>query len=401
MSTGSPLQLGPTGRSVVRLNRRVIYVVGAVLIGAVLTGLIAIRAQGSRASEGSAQRRTTLQPGSQPWFEGVPDQEPAAHPAALDPLPSPLTPLSSPRLVAAPPSTEEPEAQRQRRVLRAAMSAPIGAAAFERSPADHTARRRAGRETATAAPAGIVMPADRAQARRASSTASGSDAPGAPHVETKANSLPPEYLRASVRIPVSPYEVKAGTIVPAVMLGAINSDLPGQILAQVRENVYDSDTGEYLLIPQGTRLVGLYDHKTVYGQERVLITWKRLILPDGSSLSLKDGMPGTDALGAAGFHDQVNNHYLRIFGNALLLSVISAGVQLSQIPEFGQDFRGPTAGNVLGAAVGQQLGSTAAELIRRGMTVAPTLEIRPGYPFNVMVTQDVIFPGPYKEANQE
>ena len=112
-------------------------------------------------------------------------------------------------------------------------------------------------------------------------------------------------------------------------------------------------------------------------------------------------MPGTDALGAGGFHDQVNNHYLRIFGNALLLSVISAGVQLSQIPEFGQDFRGPNAGNVLGAAVGQQLGSTAAELIRRGMTVAPTLEIRPGYPFNVMVTQDVIFPGPYKEANSQ
>src|SRR3989442_15774362 len=81
-------------------------------------------------------------------------------------------------------------------------------------------------------------------------------------------------------MPVSPYEVKA--IVPAVMLGAINSDLPGQILGQVRENVYDSDTGEHLLIPQGTRLVGLYDHKIVYGQERVLITWKRLILPSGS-----------------------------------------------------------------------------------------------------------------------
>jgi type IV secretion system protein VirB10 len=401
MSTGSPLQLGPTGHPVVRLNRRVIYVVGAVLIGAFLTGLIAIRAQGSRANEASGQGRTALQPRSHPWFEGVPDQEPAAHPAALDALPPPSTPPSSPRLVAAPPSTEEPEAQRQRRVLRAAMSAPIGVAAFERGPADHAARRRASRETAAAAPAGIVMPADRAQARGTSSTASGSDAPGAPRVETKANGLPPEYLRASVRMPVSPYEVKAGTIVPAVMLGAINSDLPGQILGQVRENVYDSDTGEYLLIPQGTRLVGLYDHKIVYGQERVLITWKRLILPDGSSLTLKDGMPGTDALGATGFHDQVNNHYLRIFGNALLLSVISAGVQLSQIPEFGQDFRGPTAGNVLGAAVGQQLGSTAAELIRRGMTLAPTLEIRPGYPFNVMVTQDVIFPGPYKEANQE
>ena len=401
MSTGSPLQLGPTRRPVVRLNRRVIYVVGAVLIGAVLTGLIAIRAQGSRASEGSAQRRTALQPGPRPWYERIPDQEPAAHPAALDPLPSRATPPSSVRPVTARLSTEEPEEAQQRRALRAAMSAPIGVAAFERGPADQTARRRAGREAVAATPAGMVIPADRAQAQGASSSASGSDVPGSPRGDTKPKSLPPEYLRASVREPVSPFEVKAGTIIPAVMLGAINSDLPGQILGQVRENVYDSDTGEHLLIPQGTRLVGLYDHKIVYGQERVLITWKRLILPSGSSLSLKDGMPGTDALGASGFQDQVNNHYLRIFGNALLLSVISAGVQLSQIPEFGQDFRGPNAGNVLGAAVGQQLGSTAAELIRRGMTVAPTLEIRPGYPFNVMVTQDVIFPGPYKEANSQ
>src|SRR5262249_36265017 len=154
--------------------------------------------------------------------------------------------------------------------------------------------------------------------------------------------LPPDYLQASVRAPVSPYEVKAGTIIPAVLLSAVNSDLPGQILGQVREAVYDTDTGEHLLIPQGTRLVGLYDHHGVYGQGRVLTTWKRLILPNGASLSLRDGMPGADAIGAAGFQDEVNNHYLRIFGHALLLSIISAGVQLSQIPSFGQDFQGPT-----------------------------------------------------------
>src|SRR5437667_12824090 len=126
MSTSSPRQLGPTGHPVVRLNRRAIYVVGAVLIGAILTGLIAIRAQGSRVSEGSAQRRTALQPGSQPWFEGVPDQEPAAHRAALDPLPPPSTPLSSPRLVAARSSTEEPEEAQQRRALRAGTRPPTG-----------------------------------------------------------------------------------------------------------------------------------------------------------------------------------------------------------------------------------------------------------------------------------
>lgn len=97
---------------------------------------------------------------------------------------------------------------------------------------------------------------------------------------------------------------------------------------------------------------------------------------------------------------RVNLPLLRVFGNALLLTVFSAGVQLSQIPSFGQGFTGPTAGNVLGAALGQELGQTSNELIRRGMTIAPTLEIRPGYAFNVMVTQDLVFPGPYDDAGR-
>jgi type IV secretory pathway VirB10-like protein len=151
-------------------------------------------------------------------------------------------------------------------------------------------------------------------------------------------------------------------------------------------------------VPQGARLIGLYDHQVVYGQERVLVSWKRIIFPNGASLSLKDGMPGTDALGAAGFHDQVNLHLLRVFGNALLLSVFSAGVQLSQVPSYGQAYTGPTAGSVAGAALGQELGQTSNELIRRGINIAPTLEIRPGYAFNVMVTQDLVFPGPYDDT---
>jgi type IV secretion system protein VirB10 len=208
----------------------------------------------------------------------------------------------------------------------------------------------------------------------------------------------PDVLPAVVRGPVSPYEVKAGTIIPAVLLTGLNSDLPGQLIAQVREPVFDTETGQHLLVPQGARLIGLYDHQVVYGQERVLVSWKRIIFPNGASLSLRDGMPGTDAAGAAGFHDQVNHHLVRVFGSALLLSVISAGVQLSQIPDFGQGFGGPTAGNVLGAAVGQQLGQTSSELIRRGLNVAPTIEIRPGYAFNVMVTQDLVFPGHYDDT---
>lgn len=406
MGIHSPIQLSPPPASVVRLNRRVLYVVGAVLIAVVVTGLIALRAQSSRAPEGGMGRTGTMPASTTRWFDAVPDREPSARTTALEPLPPTLAPPSPPRVVAAPqpaapkgPTPEELEAQRLARAERAAMSAPIGVAAFERGAVERVTGRRSPPDAPAAGAASVVIPAASAQARAAAAPSMpGTTSAAAGESPPRTNSLPPEYLRASVRAPVSPYEVKAGTIIPAVMLTAINSDLPGQILGQVREPVYDTDTGQHLLVPQGTRLVGLYDHHIVYGQERVLITWKRLILPNGASLSLKDGMPGTDALGAGGFHDQVNNHYLRIFGNALLLSIISAGVQLSQIPEFGRDFQGPTAGNVLGAAVGQQLGSTASELIRRGMTIAPTLEIRPGYPFNVMVTQDIVFPGPYEDA---
>jgi type IV secretion system protein VirB10 len=392
----NPLRLGPPPGSIVRLNRRVLYVVGGVLVAVVVAGLIALRAQGSRESQSASARSAALKPAGERWFDKVPDREPAPR-LALDPLPAaaPPKPAAAPP-APKPPSPEELEAQRRQRAERSAMSAPIGVPSFERSAADRvSARRTQGEPAATVAtPAGAVAVSSGAQPPIASESKGASETP------RPTATLPPDYLSASVRVPVSPYEIKAGTIMPAVLLSAVNSDLPGQVLGQVREAVYDTETGQHLLVPQGTRLVGLYDHHIVYGQERVLITWKRLILPNGSSLSLKDGMPGADALGAAGFHDEVNNHYLRIFGNALLLSVISAGVQLSQTPEFGRNFQGPTAGNVLGAAVGQQLGSTASEFIRRGMTIAPTLEVRPGYPFNVLVTQDVVFPGPYDDARQ-
>src|SRR5690606_12184961 len=125
------------------------------------------------------------------------------------------------------------------------------------------------------------------------------------------------------------YEVKAGSLVPAVLITQANSDLPGQLIAQVRENVFDTATGAHLLIPQGTRAIGVYDSLVAFGQERVLVAWQRLIFPDGSSLNL-ESMPGTDLAGAAGFHDRVRRDYVRIFGGAILLSAISAGLQISQ-----------------------------------------------------------------------
>lgn len=196
-----------------------------------------------------------------------------------------------------------------------------------------------------------------------------------------------DYL-GNTRIPaLSKFEVKAGTIIPGIMIGGINSDLPGEILGQVRENVYDTVTGQYLLIPQGSRLLGIYDNGVTMGQERVLIAWTRIIYPDGSSLNL-NLMPGTDTSGYAGFNDQVNNHYMRTFGTAILMSVISAGVQLSQP----QASNGDNYNNsqIMAGALGQQLSQVGAQTVQQNMRIQPTLEIRNGYKFNIMVNKDII-----------
>ena len=203
-----------------------------------------------------------------------------------------------------------------------------------------------------------------------------------------ARSRESNYSPAMRTAVVSPYEMKAGTVIPAVMIGGINSDLPGQILGQVSENVYDTKTGRYLLIPQGSKLVGTYDNSVTMGQSRVLVVWKRVIFPDASSLDL-DMMPGADQGGYAGFHDQVNNHYGKIFGSALMLSLFSAGIQVSQ-PRNSSILENPDVGQTAAGAVGQQLGQVGTQLMQRNLRIQPTLQIRPGYRFNVTVTKDLI-----------
>ena len=152
-------------------------------------------------------------------------------------------------------------------------------------------------------------------------------------------------------------------------------------------------SGKYLLIPQGTKIVGRYDSQIVYGQERVLVVWHRLLFPNGQSLSL-EGMPGVDMRGYAGFADQVNNHYLKIFGSVLLMSVMSSGAQLSQ-PENNNMNNNPNISQTLAASVGSNMALTMDQITRKNLNIQPTLEIRPGYIFNIMVTKDLVFETPY------
>lgn len=202
------------------------------------------------------------------------------------------------------------------------------------------------------------------------------------------------YLKSTRTEPLSRYEIKAGWDIPATLEQAIDSDLPGEVKALVRSNVYDTATGEYLLIPQGARLLGTYNSVISYGQARVQVVWTRIIFPDGSSINL-DGMSGHDDQGRAGFHDQVNNHYARLVGFAVLTSAFAAGLELSQRQNTSL-LTTPTAGQTASAAVGQQLTELGSEITRRNLNIQPSIKIRMGYKFTVRVNRDMLFDAPYK-----
>ncbi len=203
--------------------------------------------------------------------------------------------------------------------------------------------------------------------------------------------------KAALKNPSSPYIIQAGTLIPGILITGINSNLPGQIIGQVRSNVYDSVQGRYLLIPQGSKLIGVYDSKIIYGQERVLVAWQRLILPNGQSIDLSD-MAGVDYSGYAGFKDQVNAHYSKLLGSAVLMSVLGAGVQLSQPQTYQNVPTNYSVSQALSQNVAGSVMSTASALTEKNLNVHPTLEIRPGYTFNVSVTKDLVFPKMYQNV---
>jgi type IV secretion system protein TrbI len=205
---------------------------------------------------------------------------------------------------------------------------------------------------------------------------------------------------ASTRKPAqSRYEIKAGWLIPAVLEQQLNSDLPGLIRALVRENVYDSATGRYILIPSGSTLIGVYNSHIGYGQNALQAVWRRVIFPDGSSLAL-GGFEGDDSAGAAGFRDQVNNHWGRILSGALLTSLFAAGIEVSQGTN-SSVLQSPSVGQTVGQAVGQQVGQLGVEVTRRNLNIQPAIVVRPGYRFFVRVEKDIPFNGPYSPMRAE
>ncbi|MBO9126423.1 MULTISPECIES: IncP-type conjugal transfer protein TrbI [unclassified Rhizobium] len=201
------------------------------------------------------------------------------------------------------------------------------------------------------------------------------------------------YLPNQVVPQMSPNELKRGSVIPATLITGLNSDLPGRITAQVSQNVYDSATGYRLLIPQGAKLFGRYDSKVSFGQERVLVVWTDLIFPNGPTLQI-GGMAGTDAEGYGGFQDKVDRHLWRTFGSAALVAIIGTGIDMS-MPESSTLATQDTASDAARRNFAESFGRVAEETISKNLNVQPTIRIRPGYKFNVLVDQDIIFPSTY------
>jgi type IV secretion system protein TrbI len=191
--------------------------------------------------------------------------------------------------------------------------------------------------------------------------------------------------------PASPFVVQAGTIIPAALITGIRSDLPGQITAQVLENIFDSPTGRAKLIPQGARLIGVYDSQVAFGQSRVLLVWTRLIMPNGRSIVL-ERQQGADLGGYSGLEDEVDNHWAELFKAALLSTLLGVGAELGSGADSGSN---TDIIQALRLSAANSLNQTGQQVVRRNLNIQPTLTIRPGFPIRVIVNRDLVLE-PYR-----
>ena len=191
------------------------------------------------------------------------------------------------------------------------------------------------------------------------------------------------YNPHGLQTPVSAYQLMAGTVIAASLITGLNSDLPGFVIAQVTEHVYDTVTGRFLLIPQGSRLIGKYDNIVASGQERALVVWQRIILPDGSSIVI-DNLPATDTGGYAGLADEVDLHTWKLLKGVALATVLGVGSELAF---------GSSDSDLVKALQQSTQGTTnraGQRLIERQLNVQPTIKVRPGWPLRVIVHKDIL-----------
>ncbi|HEY5410683.1 MAG TPA: TrbI/VirB10 family protein [Caulobacteraceae bacterium] len=207
-----------------------------------------------------------------------------------------------------------------------------------------------------------------------------------------AGSRADDYLTNPLRDAISPWEVKAGTIIPAALITAINSDLPGEVIAQVTEPVYDHATGRTVLIPQGSRLIGQYDSQVAYGQSRALVAWNRIIMPNGRSINI-GSMTGADLTGASGLQDQTDGHFWQLAKGVVLSTLFSVGAASAQ--DAGARSSGGLVINSATSGVSNEAQQVGQRITERDLNRQPTIRVRAGWPLRVIVNKDMIL-APYQ-----
>mgnify|MGYP001186777770 FL=1 len=197
------------------------------------------------------------------------------------------------------------------------------------------------------------------------------------------------YNRHDLETPLSPYQVMAGTLIPASLVTGLNSDLPGTVVGQVTQPVYDTVSGRYLLIPQGARLIGRYQSEVSFGQQRALLVWDRIIFPDGSSVQISE--PAADKQGFAGLSDRTDHHWSRMFAAAGLATLLGIGSELGSDDD---DIE-----RAIRRGFGDSVSEAGSRVVDRNLGIQPTLRIRPGWPVRVIVTRDLVLK-PYSDGGR-
>jgi type IV secretion system protein VirB10 len=383
-------------RPVTRLNRRML----AVLAGGLGVGVLGATLWSLQ----PAQRRGGDKPGELYNVDHVSRSEqldrlpadytklPSKVPELGPPLPGDLGPAivrsQQPAMANYTPAGQDPAAA-GRDALRKEAEAAAGSSVFFRSGGQRGAA--ASEQVAAVAPASGLAGFDPLAAGPASTAAQPAD----PTVVQSRQDQKEAFQKAgttetrnsgNLQMPASPYQVMTGTVIAGALVTGIKSDLPGDVIATVTEPVYDTATGRYLLIPQGSRILGKYNSQVSYGQSRVQVIWNRIILPDTSSMTL-DNLAGADPAGYAGLEDGVDWHWHRIFAGAALTTLLGVGAELAA-PENRQDGdRVIVAGR---DSLQDSVNQIGQEMTRRNLNIQPTLTERPGLPVRIIVNRDLV-----------
>lgn len=376
-TAAGPFRLRSEGPRVIRLSRSVL-VGGTALASILICGVVLWALQGDRLRGAAPQDLyTTDRPRMADGLAGLP-RDYTAVPRDVPPLGPPLPGDLGRPIVAAQthsgPSAPDAEQQRRAQETEAARVSRLFAPGNRQQQS-----ASAGPTASQASISGTVPSADEASIQNAQDRKLAFvNAP----VDRRTTS-PDRLARAA-----SPYVLQAGTVIPAALVTGLRSDLPGQITAQVTENVYDTPTGGSLLIPQGAKLIGVYDSQVSFGQSRLLLVWTRLILPNGNSIVL-ERQPGADATGQAGLEDGVDHHWGALFKAALLSTILAVGTEL------GSDQNDSDIVRALRRGTGDTVNQAGQQVVRRNLNIQPTLTIRPGHPVRVIVTRDLVLQ-PYR-----